>query len=179
MSPKVIEKPSELFFAIAEALRMAYPDLKVGSHQDFDGVVDQAWILIAIERDAPGIRGKDGRKAHVLTISLQVVVSRARANSGLEACDLASALKDLATDNRWWLPGGQCDLPMSIEAVPSTLIRGEQTYDAWTVSFTQTLYLGQPLLDDPTGTPKFACTWEVSNIDDPDQYQTLEGWPHV
>jgi hypothetical protein len=64
---------------------------------------------------------------------------------------------------------------MNLEGLPSTLIRGEQQHAAWTLSFTQTLYLGQPLLDDPTGIPKFARTWEVSNIDDPDQYQALEG----
>ncbi|RON01818.1 hypothetical protein BK659_25230 [Pseudomonas brassicacearum] len=171
MSPRVIDKPSELFFAIGEALRLAYPGLKVGGYQDFDGVVDDAWVLIAIERDAPGTRANDGRKAHVLTISLQGVVA---GKSGLEACNLASALKDLVTDNRWGVSGGQCDLPMSIEAVPSTFTRGEQVYEAWTVSFSQTLYFGQPLLDDPTGTPKFAFTWEVSNIDDPDQYTELQ-----
>jgi hypothetical protein len=31
------------------------------------------------------------------------------------------------------------------------------------------------LLEDPLGIPKFARTWEVSNIDDPDQYTALEG----
>ena len=35
-------------------------------------------------------------------------------------------------------------------------------------------YLGPTLLDDPLGTPKFARTWEVSDIDDPDQYTALE-----
>ena len=54
------------------------------------------------------------------------------------------------------------------------LIRTEQPYKAWTLSFNQTLYLGPTLLDDPLGIPKFARTWEVSNIDDPDQYTTLE-----
>jgi hypothetical protein len=42
------------------------------------------------------------------------------------------------------------------------------------VSFTQTLYLGPSLLEDPTGTPLFAHTWEVSDIDDPDQYRPLQ-----
>lgn len=51
---------------------------------------------------------------------------------------------------------------------------GETHYDSWTVSFNQTLYLGPPLLDDPIGKPLFACTWEVSNIDDPDQYRPLQ-----
>ncbi|HJR29344.1 MAG TPA: hypothetical protein VJ889_11560 [Pseudomonas sp.] len=169
--PAVIEKPSQLFSAIAETLRTAIPGLKVGSHQDFDGTVDLPWVLIAIERDAPGVRANDGRIAYVLTVSLQVVLPGA----GLAACDLASELKSLVVDNRWKLPGEQCDLPMNIDGIPSTFTGDARVYTAWTVSFTQTLYLGPMLLDDPLGIPKFARTWEVSNIDDPDQYTALEG----
>ncbi|WLG85978.1 hypothetical protein PSH97_05480 [Pseudomonas cucumis] len=168
--PAVIEKPSQLFSAIAETLRTAIPGLKVGSHQDFDGTVDLPWVLIAIERDAPGNRANDGRIAHVLTISLQVVL----ASAGLAACDLASELKNLVTDNRWNLSGDQCDLPMNIDGIPSTFISETREYTAWTVSFTQILHLGPTLLEDPLGIPKFARTWEVSNIDDPDQYTALE-----
>jgi hypothetical protein len=173
MSPD-IDKPSRLFFAIADALRAVGPGLKVGGRQDFDGTFDQAWVLIAIERNAPGDRAHDGRIAHVLTVSLQIIVPPTLSNPGLAAVDLASVLKGVATDNRWGLPGSQCDLPMNIDALPSTLISGSQEYLAWTLSFTQTIYLGALLLEDPLGIPKFAKTWEVSNIDDPDQYTALE-----
>ncbi|MGE7959428.1 hypothetical protein ACQKQA_23120 [Pseudomonas sp. NPDC089530] len=173
--PAVIDKPSQLFFAIAETLRGAGLGLKVGRHQDFDGVLEQAWVLIALERNAPGIRSPEGRNAHVLTVALQGVAAVGAGHSGFAACDLIGALKGLATDNRWGLPAAQCDLPVNIDGVPSTLVRGEQQYAAWTLSFTQTLYLGPPLLDDPIGIPKFARAWEVTNIDDPDQYQALEG----
>ena len=169
-----IDKPSRLLFAIAEALRSADPGLKVGARQDFDGTFDQAWILIALERNASGERAQDGRIAHVLTFSLQIVVSPTLDNPGLAACDLAAVLKGWVTDNRWGLPGSQCDLPVNIDALPSTLISGSQEYLAWTLSFIQTIYLGALLLDDPLGIPKFAKTWEVSNIDDPDQYTALE-----
>lgn len=171
----VIDRPSQLFLAIAETLRGAGLGLKVGRHQDFDGGLEQAWVLIAIERNAPGIRSQEGRNAHVLSISLQGVAAAGAEYSGFEACDLACVLKNLVTDNRWGLPAGQCDLPMTVDGVPSTVIHGEQPYAAWTLSFTQALYLGPPLLDDPGGVAKFARTWEVSNIDDPDQYQALEG----
>lgn len=169
--PAVIEKPSQLVSAIAEALRIAFPDVKVGSPQDVDSTGDSTWILISIEHDAPGERANNGRIAHVLSVSLQAVLP----NAGLAACDLASELKNLVTDNGWKLPGDQCDLPLNIDGVASTFIRDARPYNAWTVSFTQTLYLGPLLLDDPLGIPKFARTWEVSNIDDPDQYTALEG----
>ncbi|MET0848992.1 MAG: hypothetical protein ABWY46_22645 [Pseudomonas sp.] len=168
--PAIIEKPSQLVYAVCEALRTAITGLKVSSHQDFDNTLDSDWVLIALEHDAPAERSNDGRIAHAMTVSLQVVSPV----SALAACDLGSQLKNLITDNRWKLPTDQCDLPMNIDGIASTLISGTREYASWTVSFTQTLYLGPLLLDDPLGTPKFARTWEVSNIDDPDQYQPLE-----
>lgn len=169
--PAAIEKPSQLASAITETVRTTIPGLKVGSFQDFDDTDDQSWVLIALERDASGSRANDGRIAHVLTVSLQVVLPGA----ALAACDLASELKHLVADNRWNLPADQCDLPLNIDGIPSTFISGTKEYAAWTLSFTQALYLGPTLLEEPLGIPKFARTWEVSNIDDPDQYTALEG----
>lgn len=169
--PAALEKPSQLFFAIAQTLRATYPTLKIGSPQEFDGTDDQPWVLIALERDASGNRANDGRIAHVLTVSLQVVMAVA----GWEACDLAGELKHLVVDNRWGLSGDQCDLPTEIDGLASTFTHEARAYTAWTLSFTQTLYLGPTLLEDPLGIPKFARTWEVSSIDDPAQYTALEG----
>ena len=169
--PAALEKPSQLFFAIAQTLRATYPTLKIGSPQEFDGTDDQPWVLIALERDASGNRANDGCIAHVLTVSLQVVMAVA----GWEAWDLAGELKHLVVDNRWGLSGDQCDLPTEIDGLASTFTHEARAYTAWTLSFTQTLYLGPTLLEDPLGIPKFARTWEVSNIDDPAQYTALEG----
>ncbi|WP_212625614.1 hypothetical protein [Pseudomonas sp. PP3] len=173
--PPIIDKPSQLVVAIVEALRRSVPGINVGSRADFTGVVEQPWVLIAIERDATASRSADGRIAHVLSVSLQAVVRPESADPQLAACDLISALKDLVTDNRWGLPGEQCDLPLNLDAIPSAFISETRTFPAWTLSFTQTLYFGTPLLDDPVGIAKYARTWEVSNIDDPDQYTELEG----
>jgi hypothetical protein len=82
--------------------------------------------------------------------------------------------ENLITDNRWGLPAAQCDLPMNIDGSPSLLVQADLQNKAWTLTFNQTLYLGPTLLDDPLGTAKFARTWEVSNIDDPEQYTALE-----
>ncbi|MFJ7798446.1 hypothetical protein [Pseudomonas sp. NPDC096950] len=168
--PVVIENPSQLVTAIADALHIAMPGVKVGSPQDFDSTSHSTWVLIAIDHDAPGLRANNGRIAHVLTISLQIILP----TPGPEVCDLVSELKNLVTDNRWKLPADQCDLPQDIDGLPAISVSGTRDYKAWTVSFTQTLYLGPLLLEDPTGIPKFARTWEVSNIDDPDQYTALE-----
>ncbi|NVZ49456.1 hypothetical protein HX792_03850 [Pseudomonas sp. B6002] len=163
----LIEKPSRLPEAIGLALKNAFPQLSLGTHLDAQG----PGVLISIERNGPGFRSMDGRKAHALTVLLKVNVPAGSAP--FDACDLASQVMDLALDNRWGLPPDQCDLPTNIVAAPSTSSIAETDYDTWTVSFTQTLYLGPSLLEDPTGTPLFARTWEVSNIDDPDQYRPL------
>ncbi|RON79504.1 hypothetical protein [Pseudomonas fluorescens] len=171
--PTPIQQPSQLFTAIATTLRnTAGLNLNVGNHEAFSAPGEQAWVLIDFDRNASGVRAADGRIAHVMTVSLQVIP--ALAASAFAACDLIAALKNLITDNRWNLPGDQCDLPMNIDGLPSLLVRGEQQYKAWTLTFIQTLYLGPTLLDDPLGTPKFARTWEVSDIDDPGQYTALE-----
>ncbi|MGY2398666.1 hypothetical protein [Pseudomonas sp. SDO5271_S396] len=162
-----LEKPSQLPVAIGDALKSAFPQLRVGNHHDFAG----AGVLISVERNGPGTRSVEGRKAHALSVSLRATV--ASGSAPFAACDLASQLMDLALDNRWGLPPDQCDLPVEIVAAPSVSVSAETDYDTWTVSFTQTLYIGPLLLEDPTGIPLFARTWEVSNIDDPDQYRPL------
>lgn len=168
--PTPIQQPSQLFTAIATTLRnTAGLNIIAGHHDDFTAPGDQAWVLIDFDRNASGLRAADGRIAHVMTLSLQVIP--ALAATAFAACDLIAVLKNLITDNRWGLPGDQCDLPINIDGLPSLL--GQQ-YKAWNLTFEQTLYLGPTLLDDPLGTPKFARTWEVSDIDDPDQYTALE-----
>ncbi|WP_339454055.1 hypothetical protein [Pseudomonas sp. EA_5y_Pfl2_R50] len=168
--PTPIQQPSQLFTAIATTLRnTAGLNIIVGDHEEFTAPGDQAWVLIDFDRNASGLRAGDGRIAHVMTVSLQVIP--ALCASAFASCDLIAVLKNLITDNRWSLPGEQCDLPMNIDGLPSLL---NQQHKAWTLTFEQTLYLGPTLLDDPLGTPKFARTWEVSNIDDPDQYTALE-----
>ena len=167
----LIEKPSQLPQAIGAALHAALPGLKVGSHQDFQGDAEKNGVMVTVEGNGPGIRSREGRKAHVLAISLRAMV--APGALAFDACDLASQLMDLVLDNRWDLPPAQCDLPANIVAAPALRTSVETDYDTWAVSFTQTLYLGPALLDDPTGQPLFACTWDVSNIDDPAQYKPL------
>ncbi|MGY2289136.1 hypothetical protein ACW9H6_03970 [Pseudomonas sp. SDO528_S397] len=166
-----IEKPSQLPQAIGEALRRAFPDLRVGNPHDIENA-DKTGVLITVERNGPGPRSLDGRKAHVLSVSLKVTV--APGAQPFEACDLASQLMDQVLDNRWNLPAAQCELPANIVATPSVLATAETDYDSWTVSFFQTLYLGPTLLDDPIGQPLFARTWEVSDINDPNQYRPLQ-----
>ena len=167
----LIEKPSQLPQAVGAALHAALPGLKVGSHQDFQGDAEKNGVMVTVEGNGPGIRSREGRKAHVLAISLRAMV--APGALAFDACDLASQLMDLVLDNRWDLPPAQCDLPANIVAAPALRTSVETDYDTWTVSFTQTLYLGPALLDDPTGQPLFACTWDVSDIDDPAQYKPL------
>ncbi|WP_426134908.1 hypothetical protein [Pseudomonas sp. PWP3-1b2] len=168
----LIEKPSQLPIAIGETLKRAFPQLHVGNYQEFQGAERKPGVLITVERNGPNSRSLEGRKAHVLSVSLKVML--ASGSAPFDACDLASQLMDLALDNRWGLPADQCDVPTSIVAAPTIQTGAELDYDTWTVSFTQTLYLGPPLLEDPTGTPLFACTWDVSNINDPDQYRPLQ-----
>jgi hypothetical protein len=79
------------------------------------------------------------------------------------------------------LPGLQCGVPKDIYTSPSMFQGGESGYDAWGATFTQVIGVGPSLLDDPelgTGpggnAPFVAYAWEISNVDDPAQYNRLE-----
>jgi len=147
----LLEKPSQLPVAIGDALKSAFPQLRVGNHHDFSDTGDKNGILISVERNGPGVRSLAGRKAHVLSVSLRAMV--ASGSEPFDACDLASQLMDLALDNRWGLPPEQCDLPTAIVAAPSVLNGAETDYDTWFVSFTQNFYLGRSLPKNPAGMP--------------------------
>jgi hypothetical protein len=58
----LIEKPSQLPVAIGQALKSAFPQLRVGNHQDFVGTGDKTGVLISVERNGPNVRSlKDAR----------------------------------------------------------------------------------------------------------------------
>jgi hypothetical protein len=182
MSLRVLNKPSDLFFAIGDAILAADIGVQVGNYDDFDGTVKDATVLIEFERTSPAGRTNDGRKAHLVTVTLHAVVARWRAHSTLEATNLAGVLADLAKDNRWGLPGLQCGVPQDLYTSPSMFQTGQSGYDAWGTTFTQIIGVGSPVLDDPTlgpglggnNAPFVAYAWEIPSVDDPGQYKQLE-----
>ena len=58
----LIEKPSQLPQAIGAVLHAAFPDIKVGSHQDFKGDAEKTGVQVTVEGNGPGIRSREGRK---------------------------------------------------------------------------------------------------------------------
>lgn len=176
MSLRALDKISDLFFAIGDAIIEADIGVKVGNYDDFDGQVGDATVLIEIEATGPAVRSNDGRKAHQVTVTLHGVVAKWRPHSTLEAANLATLLERIATDNRWGLPGRQCSVPENQRSGPSMFQTGADGYDAWGTSFTQTIYIGPALADDPviTAMPQAAYSWQVTTLDDPEQYRPLE-----
>lgn len=176
MSSRALDKISDLFFAIGDAIIAADIGVQVGNYDDFNGKVSDATVLIEIERTTPALRGNDGRKGHRVTVTLHAVVARWRRFSSLEAANLATVLERLATDNRWGLPGRQCGVPEDQNSGPSMFQTGAEGYDAWSTSWMQWISVGPELLEDPivSGVPKVAYSWEVEDFDDASQYQPLE-----
>lgn len=166
--------PSALLAAIEQGLRNTEPGVQVVPRERFDAGRDQPWVLLDIERNTHVGRSIDGRRVQVLRIALQVLVPRHAGNAVFAACDLTSRLMEVLLHNRWGWPAERCGLPAQIQAVPSSFSDSQHSFEAWTLSFDQALYQGPPLLDDPLGQPLFACSCEVSSIDDPSQYHPLE-----
>lgn len=176
MPSRPLDKVSDLFFAIGDAILAADIGVNVGNYDDFAGLVGDATVLIELEGTAPADRANDGRLGHQITVTLHGVVAKWREHAALEAANLATLLERLATDNRWGLPGRQCSLPRDLRSGPSMFQTGAEGYDAWAASFTQTIYLGHELEEDPTITamPLAAFSWQVTSLDDPAQYRPLE-----
>ncbi|WP_248769647.1 hypothetical protein [Pseudomonas sp. MWU12-2345] len=169
---------SDLFFAIGDAILAADIGVLVGNYNDFDGTVGDSTVLIEIENTQAGVRSQDGRKSHIVTVTLHAVVGRWRKHANLEAANLATLLERLATDNRWGLPSVQCGLPDRLSSGPTMFEGGQGGYEAWGVNFQQFISIGAVLLEDPVmefrAPPLVARSWEVTGFDDPGQYQQLE-----
>lgn len=180
MSYQELNNPSDLFFAIGDAILAAGLGVSVGNYDDFSGEVSDATVLIEIEGTGPALRGNDGRHGHQVSVTLHAVVARWRKHSTLEAVNLATCLERLVKDNRWGLPGVQCGVPEDQHSAPSMFQVGDGGYNAWGTRFTQWISLGKPFMDDPEvkGLPLVAYAWEVTSLDDPAQYKPIgEAWP--
>lgn len=167
--------PSDLFFAIGDAIHAAGLGVDVANYDEFDGKVGDACVLIELERTAPGTRQNDGRYVHVMTVTLHAVVGRFRKFPALEAVNLATALERLADCNRWGFSGRQCDLPQELHSGPSIFQKGADGYDAWGVTFRQGIAPGPDRLpENPVISGMPLVSWRVEDNDDPDRYSPLE-----
>lgn len=172
---RLLNNPSDLFFAIGDDLIEKIPEISVGNYDEFDEPIGDAMVLIEFERTMPAIRGRDGRYAHSFAVTLHAVVGRWRRWAPLEATNLAAIIERIADNNRWALPPDQVDPPEDMHSSPSIFKSGERGYEAWGVNFRQTIYLGESwAIEDPitTAPAGIAYAWQV-DIDDPANYQTL------
>lgn len=139
---KPLNQVSDLFFAIGDAIHAAGLGVDVANYDDFDGTVRHATVLIELERTTPAVKQNDGRYVHAVTVTLHGVVGRWRKHAALEAVNLATCLERLADSNRWGFQGRFCGLPEDMRSGPSMFQRGSDGYDAWAVTFRQSLAIG-------------------------------------
>lgn len=167
MPSRALNQLSDLFFAIEAAIAAAGLGVKIENYEDFDGTVSDSTVLIEIERTAPAVKQNDGRYAHQVTITLHGVIARKRPHAVLEAANLATMLERLVDDNRWGLPGAQCDLPTDMHSAPSIFQRGADGYEAWGCNFRQSISIGTPRAMPETFWPQPSETAEVWQIETP------------
>lgn len=178
MSSRRLDRLSDLYFAMGESIIARDLGISVGNYNEFTGeALEDATVLIEIEGTRRGTRSNEGRSGRLVRVTLHAVVAKWRENANLEAVNLADVLQDIVEENRWGLPGRQCDIPKEITTGPSMYSEGKNGYEAWCCSFQQMVYLGDVLFEDPAvvGMPMVARSWEVPSVDDPASYQKLEG----
>lgn len=170
-----MNNPSDLHAAIEKTLKARLSDeVRVKSYADFEAVeLCEAQVLIEFESSDPAPRGNDGRYGHTYHLTIHGVIARSRKNAALEAVNMAAAIERVTEDNLWGLAPVQIDFPQRIQAAPSLFKQGDNGFEAWGVSFSQTIYLGQPLLEmDPLIKQIWAVTTE-DNIDESDNYEAI------
>ena len=172
---KTLNQVSDLFFAIGEAIHAAGLGVDVANYDEWDGTVRHATVLIELERTTPGVKQNDGRYTHAVTVSLHAVVGRFRKHAALEAGNLATCLGRPADCNRWGFHGRNCEMPCEQRSGPSMFQRGTDGYDAWAATFKQVVTPGEPpaeiLLNSA---PLVAFSWQVDDLDNPEDYHQLE-----
>ena len=90
-----LDKLSDLFFAIGDAIHAAGLGVNVANYEEWDGYVGDATVLIELERTSTSERQNDGRYAHNVSVTLHAVVARSRKFAALEAANLATCLERL------------------------------------------------------------------------------------
>uniref|UniRef100_A0A6M3KPG7 Tail protein n=1 Tax=viral metagenome TaxID=1070528 RepID=A0A6M3KPG7_9ZZZZ len=171
-----MRNPSDLYDAIAARLQQEINGITTGGYESFgDELVGDAVVLIEFERSESAGRDNAGRIGHRLDITLHCVVGRHRHRTELEAVNLAAAVERLAHDCSWGLPREQIDWPKNIRSAPSMFKKGPGGFEAWGVSFSQTIYLGSRLMtgDTPVGAIWYAVT-PPADANDPAQYQRFD-----
>lgn len=172
---KALNQVSDLFFAIGDAIHAAGLGVDVVNYDEWDGTVRHAAVLIEIERTTPGERQNDGRYTHAVTVSLHAVVARYRKHAALEAINLATCLERLTDNNRWGFHGSNCEMPSEARSGPSMFQRGADGYDAWAATFKQIVTPGERPTEILINTaPLVAFSWQVDDLDNPENYHQLE-----
>jgi len=171
-----LDKLSDLFFAIGDAIHAAGIGVSVANYEEWDGYVGDATVLIELERTSTSERQNDGRYAHSVTVTLHAVVARSRKFAALEAGNLATCLERLADLNRWGFRGLNCEVPCDLHSGPSMFQKGDDGYDAWGVTFRQVITPGLPI-EEPRITGMPLVSWRLDD-DSPrteDEFAPLEG----
>lgn len=171
-----LHNPSDFYDAISAEMIRRLDGISVDNYNQFgDKVIGDGMVLIEFERGDNAGRKNDGRIGHNYSITLHGVVGRHRHRADLEALNLSAAIERVVVDNRWQLPWEQISEPSEISSAPSIFKHGADGYEAWGVSFNQTIYLGKRLAagDDPVK-EIWATITPPADPDDIAQYQKVD-----
>lgn len=173
--PLILNRPSEFYTAVVDGLiEKISGDVDVKRYADFNSQeVSGIQLYVEVSGFHPATRQADGRRAQKLMITVHCLVSRAIEGADLKALDLASAVDRIVDLNRWGL-GGSVEAPKNVTAGEGMIGAGENAFEGWEVSWSQTVYLGESAsyLDEKRGGIRFAIN--PADASDPNEYQPLE-----
>lgn len=178
MSSIEIKWPSDYYRAIKNTLisRLGM-DFSIQDYDSFTNIelIDRQ-VLIEFERSISGVSSNRGLYCHEFDMQIYALVSRCHDKAEVDAIDLASGLERIICDNKWGVKPDQIDFPTNIQSYPSIFKAGESGYVAWSVSFTQNVYLGEPLLDENILINQIRVATNPENPSNELEYKLIE--PH-
>ena len=169
---KQLKKPSEYYNTLVKGLNDKLKEVEIKSYAKFNyESVEGIQAYIEISGFNSGSFEAQGRNTQHLKVDIHCLVSEAVEDNDLRAMDLASAIAIVAHNNFWGL-GDAVEAPENIHANEGMAAKGSKGFEGWLVSFSQTVYLGEPAPIEPA-VKKVSVAVNSQQPEKPDEYEPV------
>ncbi|TDF41896.1 hypothetical protein EYS14_03370 [Alteromonadaceae bacterium M269] len=172
-SEKLIpDRPSQLYDQIKEALIFKFGDeLDVKGYEDVSPEIDKSTFLIEFERGTGHELNHKGQYGHCYFVAVHVLISNGHKRAALAAMNVCADVERLVHYNSFGIDTDSINKPEDVTSEPSMFSKGEGGYEGWTVSWKQTLYLGETEEEEP----RQGIRWAINpqNDEDPGEYHPI------
>lgn len=152
--PLVLSKsasPEKLILSVIEKLQTQLPGVIVDTFEDYGAVKlckdASCQVLAEIEHvHSAGVMG-DGRFEQIVDVALNCLINKSTPKAQLKVSSLASTVLMVVENNCWGLDW--VGWPENLDSLPSVFDPNDDGFVHFVVTFSQSIYRGNNLIDDP------------------------------